>query len=165
MLCASELTTGSIAHRTETLDRVVRLDGNPRERLHARPTTGARLRRAEGPDALDDPSTRSESTTPVLSSSAARPRAKSARPGWTTAAYVATAIQFDDTRIRTSYHDLKDAGDSRSVGESLASDLIGDGLAHVFVVRGGIEGQRIRTRGRHATRSSRQRLRDRRPCS
>jgi hypothetical protein len=52
---------------------------------------------------------------------------------------VATAIHFDHSRIRTTCHDLKDAGDSRSVGESLASDLIGDDLVHVFVVAEGLK--------------------------
>lgn len=52
---------------------------------------------------------------------------------------VATAIHFDSTRIRTTCHALKDAGDSRSVGERLASDLVGDGLVHVFVLAEGLK--------------------------
>lgn len=52
---------------------------------------------------------------------------------------VATAIHFDSTRIRTACHTLAAAGDSRSVGERLARDLVGDGLVHVFVLAEGLQ--------------------------
>lgn len=52
---------------------------------------------------------------------------------------VATAIQFDSTRVRSACHSLAAEGDSRSVGERLASDLLGDGLVHVFVLAEGLQ--------------------------
>jgi hypothetical protein len=52
---------------------------------------------------------------------------------------VATAIHFDSTHIRASCHVLHDAGDSRAVGERLASDLAADGLVHVFVLAEGLK--------------------------
>lgn len=49
-----------------------------------------------------------------------------------------TALKFDTTSIRLVASMIKDAEESHQVGNALAQDLLGDGLAHVMVFSDGL---------------------------
>ena len=51
---------------------------------------------------------------------------------------VATAIQFEHTRVKVACHPLADARDSAEVGGRIARDLASDDLTHVFVLAEGL---------------------------